>query len=650
MATVTYLFKTGGAVGNTPPTQAQLNTAYTDTTLAGLVTATNGIQKWIAPGNGKYTIIARGAAGGKGTGATENDMLGGLGAIITGSFKLKSGDKLAILVGQKGTDSIIGTGDGVTAGGGGMSAVAKVIGNESILTFNGSSTWAALDTPITSNYKPTSKMVLSAKIKFNGAQYCSAIYYGMPGTGINGFGIGLQNSTWRIVYKNNTLTGGSWTTNTWYYIRATITTSSVKLEVSTDGIVYSTVITGATGVAFASITNPAFWIGRGTWNSAIADYFNGTIQSLDISVDDLYTHSYREASSTQWYPINQEESVPFNFNGNIVVTQVGTYEPLIIAGAGNGGGDQQYSGIPGANALLTEGTNEAYKTTSFSGGGFSYANSDSTCGIAFVNGGAASQYVYNRSGRSSQAGFGGGGGNTDDGAGGGGGGYRGGVRGSNAGSSFNAGEEPHAILNTVRTGGSVDIIQTIIYKKLVLNNTDGNYYYYDGTNWVSVGNTATGAEFEDYGMEQIEFATLSYFTDYKIYAYTGYADDTKISTLITHKPLVQSAARIVSIDFTNKILTSGHLTATSEARVLVSVNDDKTWQTYNNGWQEVDVSDLSLAFADAMSATAFNAVHKNSWAVLDITELRLMFLVDTDDIENAIKVSGLTFSYIQKEV
>ena len=51
-----------------------------------------------------------------------------------------------------------------------------------------------------------------------------------------------------------------------------------------------------------------------------------------------------------------------------------------------------------------------------------------------------------------------------------------------------------------------------------------------------------------------------------------------------------------------------------------------------------------------MSATAFNAVHKNSWAVLDITELRLMFLVDTDDIENAIKVSGLTFSYIQKEV
>ena len=65
MATITYLFKTGGAVGNTPPTQAQLDTAYTDTTLEGLVTVTNGIQKWVAPSNGKYTIIARGAAGGK---------------------------------------------------------------------------------------------------------------------------------------------------------------------------------------------------------------------------------------------------------------------------------------------------------------------------------------------------------------------------------------------------------------------------------------------------------------------------------------------------------------------------------------------------------------------------------------------------------
>lgn len=465
MATVTYLFKTGGAVGNTPPTQAQLDAAYIDTTLAGLVTATNGIQKWIAPGNGKYTIIARGAAGGKGTGSTADTMLGGFGAIITGTFQLKKNDALYIVVGQKGTDSPIGSGDGVTAGGGGMSAILKQVD--------------------TSDY-----------------------------------------------------------------------------------------------------------------------LLNGTI------------------------PV----------------------ELLVIAGAGNGGGDQAYSGQPGQNAILDQGSNDAYKTSSYSGGGFDAFYNDNTCGRSLLAGAAASQYVYTRNGRSSQAGFGGGAGNTDDGQGSGGGGYRGGVRGGNAGSSFNSGEEPHAILNTVRTDGSVDIIQTIIYKKLVLNNTDGKYYYHNGTDWVSVGDTATGAEFEDYGMEQIEFALLSYFTDYKIYAYTGDADDTEISTLITHKPLIQSAARIVAIDFTTKVLTSAHLTATSEARVLVSVNDEETWQTYDNGWQEVDVSDLSAAFAEAMSATAFNAIHKNSWAMLNILELKLMFLVDTDDVEDLTKISGLTFSYIQKEV
>jgi len=465
MATITYLFKTGGAIGNTPPTQVQLDAVYVGTPLEGQVIATAGIQRWVAPSNGKYTITARGAAGGKGTSSSAEGMLGGFGAIITGTFALKKNDVLYIVVGQKGTDSPIGSGDGVTAGGGGMSAILKQVD--------------------TSDY-----------------------------------------------------------------------------------------------------------------------LLNGTI------------------------PV----------------------ELLMIAGAGNGGGDQAYSGQPGQNAILDEGSNEGYKTNSYSGGGFNAFYNDNTCGRSLLAGAAASQYVYSRRGRSSQAGFGGGGANTDDGQGSGGGGYRGGVRGGTAGTSYNAGTEPIAILNTVRADGSVDIIQTIIYKKLVLNNTDGNYYYYDGTDWQSIGDTATSVEYEEHGMEQVEFTTLSFFTDYKIFAYTGDEDDTEITTLITHKPLVQSAARIVSIDFTTKVLTNAHLTATSEARVLVSVNDEETWQTYDSGWQEVDVSDLSAAFAEAMSATAFNAIHKNSWAMLNILELKLMFLVDTDDVEDLTKISGLTFSYIQKEV
>ena len=465
MATVTYLFKTGGAVGNTPPTQAQNEASYAGTNLEGAVTNMTGIQKWVVPGNGKYTITARGAAGGKGSAPTATDMLGGFGAIITGTFQLKKDDILYIVVGQKGTDSGLTSGDGVTAGGGGMSAILKQV--------------------------------------------------------------------------------------------------------------------------------------------TVSDYM-------------LF--------------------------GTIPV------ELLMIAGAGNGGGDARYSGTPGQNAILDEGTSEAYKATSYSGGGFNAYFNDNTCGRSLLSGAAASSYVYTRSGLSSQAGFGGGGGNTDDGAGSGGGGYRGGIRGGVAGSSYNAGDEPVAILNTERTDGSVDIVQFVVYKKLVLNNEDGNYYYYDGTTWQSVGDTLTYAEFGDYGMEQIEYATLSYFTDYKIFAFTSDETDTDITTIISQKPLIQKAERIVSIDLSTKVLTGVNLVASSEVRVLVCANDEETWQAFTTEWDVVDTSDLSVAYASAMTVSTLNGLHKNVWARLNLVNLRLMFLIDTDDIDNVVKVSGLTFSYIQKEV
>jgi hypothetical protein len=324
-------------------------------------------------------------------------------------------------------------------------------------------------------------------------------------------------------------------------------------------------------------------------------------------------------------------------------------ELLMIAGAGNGGGDARYSGTPGQNAILDEGTNEGYKTASFSGGGFNAANSGNTSGMSLLSGAAASQYVYTRGGLNSKAGFGGGGGNTDDGTGSGGGGYRGGVRGGTAGSSYNIGDDPVAILNTDRTDGSVDIIQLIVYKKLVLNNEDGNYYYYDGTAWQSIGATLTYAEFGDYGMERIEYATLSYFTDYKILAFTSDEADTDITTIISQKPPIQKAERVVSIDLSTKVLTSAHLVATSEVRVLVSANDDETWQAFTTDWEVIDTTDLSVAYNSAMTVAVFNGLYKTVWARLSLVNLRLMFLIDTDDIDHAVKVSGLTFSYMQKE-
>lgn len=131
--------------------------------------------------------------------------------------------------------------------------------------------------------------------------------------------------------------------------------------------------------------------------------------------------------------------------------------PLVVAGAGNGGGDVAYSGTPGDNALLDEGTNDAFLSNDYSGGGYRQYRENSYCGKSFLVGGDAASNYYTRNGNGSYAGFGGGGSNKDDGDGGGGGGYRGGVLGSHGGSSYNAGEIPTAELNTERTNGIIKI-------------------------------------------------------------------------------------------------------------------------------------------------------------------------------------------------
>lgn len=132
--------------------------------------------------------------------------------------------------------------------------------------------------------------------------------------------------------------------------------------------------------------------------------------------------------------------------------------PLVVAGAGNGGGDAKYSGVAGADALLDEGTNDGYLSNDYSGGGYRQYRNSSYCGKSFLEGGDAATNTYTRSGNSSTAGFGGGGSNLNDGAGGGGAGYRGSYRGATfGGSSYNAGGNPTAVLNTERTDGLIKI-------------------------------------------------------------------------------------------------------------------------------------------------------------------------------------------------
>lgn len=89
-----------------------------------------GIQLWTVPGDGLYEIKAFGAAGG----GTENR--GGRGAIILGQFNLTMGEKIKILVGQKGFP----TSTRHSSGGGGTFVVKDTIlspTNEDILVISG---------------------------------------------------------------------------------------------------------------------------------------------------------------------------------------------------------------------------------------------------------------------------------------------------------------------------------------------------------------------------------------------------------------------------------------------------------------------------------------------------------------------------------
>lgn len=118
-AATTYSFTNAGATGSTGPTQAQVSSAYSGTSLAGSVTvSTQGIQQWTVPTSGEYQITIAGAAGGSGIVG-----VGGNGARITHKVNLTSGTTLSIVVGQKGTNYLASLFPG--GGGGGGSFVYK---------------------------------------------------------------------------------------------------------------------------------------------------------------------------------------------------------------------------------------------------------------------------------------------------------------------------------------------------------------------------------------------------------------------------------------------------------------------------------------------------------------------------------------------
>lgn len=111
-ASLSYNFTTAGASGTSGPSQTQIDSAYANTNLAGLVTRVrSGEQRWTVPTTGTYEIYMGGARGG-----SVPNKSGGQGGWLRTELSLTAGHQIRILVGQMGGSLTFTTG---YAGGGG---------------------------------------------------------------------------------------------------------------------------------------------------------------------------------------------------------------------------------------------------------------------------------------------------------------------------------------------------------------------------------------------------------------------------------------------------------------------------------------------------------------------------------------------------
>jgi len=115
-------FTPGGNTGRTGPSLSQVQSGITaspddswknDTQFLDV---SGGIIEWSVPISGTYKIKARGGRGGR-------DRVPGNAAVMEGDFSLSEGDKLKILVGQRGTPD---EKEGDAAGGGGGTFVTLI--------------------------------------------------------------------------------------------------------------------------------------------------------------------------------------------------------------------------------------------------------------------------------------------------------------------------------------------------------------------------------------------------------------------------------------------------------------------------------------------------------------------------------------------
>lgn len=180
-----YEFTTASASGTTGPTQAQINSAYSGTTLSGLVTInTQGIQEWTVPTTGDYTIEIAGASGGYTPGA-----LGGKGRVIKIQVTLTAGNLFKILVGQEGGRHQFSV--GYAGGGGGGTYIYNVTNSAFVAVAGGGGGAAQGNTQYVSTQPGVNAAAYNSTAGTAGTSYAGS--YSGPGAGGTNGGAGTTS-------------------------------------------------------------------------------------------------------------------------------------------------------------------------------------------------------------------------------------------------------------------------------------------------------------------------------------------------------------------------------------------------------------------------------------------------------------------------
>jgi hypothetical protein len=178
-----WTFTNCGATGANGPTQAQCNAEYSGTSLAGSVTILGGVQEWSIPAAGTYRIAAMGAEGGDWSLNTQS-IPGGRGAYIQGEFAFATGQRLRVLVGQRG--STCESEFTSCGGGGGGSFVANAVGEPVVVAGGGGGTcWGTSQfpgCPCDNSGIGGAQSALPGCGYLDGASRCVATYFGWYGS------------------------------------------------------------------------------------------------------------------------------------------------------------------------------------------------------------------------------------------------------------------------------------------------------------------------------------------------------------------------------------------------------------------------------------------------------------------------------------